>query len=77
MLQFQTSIKLQAKYNSKAPIFPLLICGEFDAELKIQYARMALKGPQVLQPFFAFCVQFVTTMAHNMLMLMLHLDTMG
>jgi hypothetical protein len=42
MLQFQISIKLQTKYNSKASIFSPLICGEFDAKLKIQYVRMAL-----------------------------------
>jgi hypothetical protein len=44
MLQFQISIKLQTKNNSKACIFSHLICGEFVAELKIQYAKMALEA---------------------------------
>jgi hypothetical protein len=44
MLQFQISIKLQTKYNSKASIFSHLICGKFDAKLKIPYARMALEA---------------------------------
>lgn len=44
MLQFQINIKLQVKYNSKASIFSRLICGDFDAKVKIQYVRMALKA---------------------------------
>ncbi len=60
------SIKFQVEYNSKVFIFPPLTCGNFDAKLEILYAKMAIEFLRVLQPFFAFCIQFGVAMAHNM-----------
>ncbi len=47
------------------------MCGDFDVELEILYARMAHEAICVLQLFLDFCDKFDASMAHNMLALML------
>jgi hypothetical protein len=64
-------IKFQVEYVSRASIFPLLTCGNFDAKLEILYAKMAIESLHVLQPFLAFCIQFGVAMTHNMTTFML------
>lgn len=65
------SIKFQVEYVSRASIFPLLTCENFDAKLEILYAKMAIESLRVLQPFLAFCIHFGVAMTHNMTTLML------
>jgi hypothetical protein len=48
---FSISTRLKAKYQARVVVNPPLVCGEFDQELEILYAKMGLEVINVLNPF--------------------------
>ncbi len=59
------------EYQAHASLNLPLMCGEFEAKLKILYGRMALEVINVLEPFLGFVVTFNAATAHIMCSLQL------
>jgi hypothetical protein len=63
--------KMYREYQAHASLNLPLMCGEFEAKLKILYGRMALEVINVLEPFLGFVVTFNAATAHIMCSLQL------
>jgi len=63
---FSICTKLQVEYQVQVLVNSLLACGEFDQELEILYAKIALEVINVLDLCLAFVVTFNLVTTHNM-----------